>query len=1153
MRHVILPAVVAAALAASAMGSVRAATAVLESPLLSVTVDSSFPRIVQYKWKAGGALIYGEESATTNVMLNGTNYAASIKFERQGKDGATYRLTFAPQETSLTLSVRVTSNIVDLAVTELKEQGAFKVRTLRFPGLRLISVRSDQPGAAFTASRLPGADVTGRVADAAAEAKPAGYTHVVLNTDQLAASCWNNVLLDAERWHVQTEEKAGVKTCGVRVPFWTYREVETERVELPLARVAIVADANGDGRVDWQDGALAARQLEPLPFGCQYVGGRVVSQIAMNFASWAQHPFLRVLDNEKKVFLYTDGLGQEVQFKGYQAEGHDSSHPDYGGNVGRRQGGRDDLNVVMARGKDFGVRSGVHINATEYYPEARHYAPDLVNTNKKGWAWLDQSYYTDQRYDVVSGKLYARLDELRADLPALDWVYVDVYFGTGWVARKLATKMNSLGMPIYTEFPGLMERYVTWNHTSQDWTQKVWGDGRKSRLARFIQNQTRDVWPHDPLLRGSNNDGFMGWHSQRDVTAVIRSAFCVNLPSKYLQHYPILRWADDRIDFADGVAAVKDGEDYEILHRGRLLNAARYPQPNRPPADNRLFMPWPPGEEAKIYYWNDRGGAAEWALPESWRGADRVRLYQLTDLGRVFVRDVPVRGGKVTLDERPGTPYVLYRGVPPSLPDIVWGEGGLVKDPGFDSHSFNWWKPSSEAGDVGHVRILNDANGQTHLRVQGNGGAGAEIAQTLYNLAGGKTYAASVWVELKGQRAASLSVRPYAPAQGFRPIDRAGWKIVRVSSAQPGAGAEGPAARALDGNPATFWHTQWSPAVAPPPHEFVVDMGAAQPVSGFTYLPRANHGNGTIKDFAFYLGADGEQWGAPAAKGSFEAAERDGDAWRVTWPAPKTARFFRLVALSELADQAFASAAELNVLAPPAPAAGAFPEATVRVAKTDVRNYSDNSDKYLMYYQRIKLLFDLPEGADKAELVLRAEPGAPDSSADFDDARVVASGRTPQGGHAFFEDFENVDEGWGPFVYGYKGNMQTPLSEANPPFTRDTLNGQFSLKTKDEAAGLNYRSLPALLPFKPNAAYRLSFDYLTLSNNQYRVVVRSDAAGTTNACLAADLPDQPGVRARYSGDFKTGAFDDCYVGLVKNTKDKGELVIDNVTVDEVTP
>ena len=50
--------------------------------------------------------------------------------------------------------------------------------------------------------------------------------------------------------------------------------------------------------------------------------------------------------------------------------------------------------------------------------------------------------------------------------------------------------------------------------------------------------------------------------------------------------------------------------------------------------------------------------------------------------------------------------------------------------------------------------------GQAHLRIKGNNGAAGEVAQTLYGLEGGKTYSASVWVELKGKRTASLTIRP---------------------------------------------------------------------------------------------------------------------------------------------------------------------------------------------------------------------------------------------------------------------------------------------------------------------------------------------------------------------------------------------------------
>ena len=62
----------------------------------------------------------------------------------------------------------------------------------------------------------------------------------------------------------------------------------------------------------------------------------------------------------------------------------------------------------------------------------------------------------------------------------------------------------------------------------------------------------------------------------------------------------------------------------------------------------------------------------------------------------------------------------------------------------------------------------------------------------------------------------------------------------------------------------------------------------------------------------------------------------------------------------------------------------------------------------------------------------------------FDDVRVVEIQKPDPKGHWFYEDFENVDEGWGPFVYGYQGSTRTHLSEAHAPYTDDTIEGQFS-------------------------------------------------------------------------------------------------------------
>ncbi|NDU78530.1 hypothetical protein GWI34_38990 [Actinomadura sp. DSM 109109] len=89
----------------------------------------------------------------------------------------------------------------------------------------------------------------------------------------------------------------------------------------------IVADANADGKVDWQDAAVATRDVTMKPTGSGDVANKVITHIPFNIVPQATHPFLRTLDDVKRISLATDGLGQQALLKGYQAEGHDSAPP----------------------------------------------------------------------------------------------------------------------------------------------------------------------------------------------------------------------------------------------------------------------------------------------------------------------------------------------------------------------------------------------------------------------------------------------------------------------------------------------------------------------------------------------------------------------------------------------------------------------------------------------------------------------------------------------------------------------------------------------------------------------------------------------------------------------------------------------------------
>ena len=78
-------------------------------------------------------------------------------------------------------------------------------------------------------------------------------------------------------------------------------------------------------------------------------------------------------------------------------------------------------------------------------------------------------------------------------------------------------------------------------------------------------------------------------------------------------------------------------------------------------------------------------------------------------------------------------------------------------------------------------------------------------------------------------------------------------------------------ANVLDGKADTFWQTQRQGVVLGHPHWLAVDMGVATSVGGFRYLPRQDAADGRIKDYRFYVSADGANWGSPVAKGSFDS------------------------------------------------------------------------------------------------------------------------------------------------------------------------------------------------------------------------------------------------------------------------------------------
>ena len=154
-------------------------------------------------------------------------------------------------------------------------------------------------------------------------------------------------------------------------------------------------------------------------------------------------------------------------------------------------------------------------------------------------------------------------------------------------------------------------------------------------------------------------------------------------------------------------------------------------------------------------------------------------------------------------------------------------------------------------------------------------------------------------------------------------LPQSGWAVIYVDSQQTGC-FNGAASNAIDGNPATFWHTQFCGASPPLPHEIQIDLGASYTLSAFQYLPRQDGSAcGWIKQYEFYISPDGINWGTPVATGTF-----DYTGYTIKCPGPGAGiptprqigfpaaigRYIRLRALSEMNGTPYTSAAEINVL-----------------------------------------------------------------------------------------------------------------------------------------------------------------------------------------------------------------------------------------------
>lgn len=606
----------------------------IESSSMIVQLYENFPAVRQYTLKGGnlgGEVVQGSLDAASVIQINGKNMTLEqdqVTCETFG-DKAVYTLSVPAGDgvaaSRITVEITADGNVLAMEIPDveyLEERTADNaIQSIRFPNQSLVSMSSSEQGT-FAGSNMSShtkisgdtfqdiADMAvgnkdwmyafvsnGRVS-AAIESNSEATGSVVYNYSIGGGS--NNTRLTA----TTAEQQDGSKTTGLGSNVFYWNRVEhaktgsgdpsdtmdyiTDPTEKPLVKIILTGDRNKDGKADWQDGAIAFREISHEIYKSEEVPDVVAMRIVENFSSQATNPFLLTLDNAKKVYLNTDGLGQSILLKGYANEGHDSGHPDYY-DINQRAGGAGDFKDMLAGGADIGAKFGIHVNASEMYPEAKAFDEDLVKRGRSGglaygWNWLDQGIGIDSRFDLVSGRREERFDKLHdilgGDEDQLDFIYVDVWGnGTGtledsWATRRLTDEITNNGWRMATEWGMGNEYDATFQHWAADLT---YGDqrnkGYNSVIARFIRNHQKDSWVADypekfggganaPLLGGYNQKDFEGWAGRNNYDEYVTNLFTYDISTKFLQHFTVSQW---ELDPSNPKNFTVEGKDYKWI------------------------------------------------------------------------------------------------------------------------------------------------------------------------------------------------------------------------------------------------------------------------------------------------------------------------------------------------------------------------------------------------------------------------------------------------------------------------------------------------------------------------------------------------------------------------------------------------------------
>ncbi len=744
---------------------------------MTVVMDENFPRVIEYQWGDTGKVLYGQSSTLTEIMINQIRYQPTVTIEKWGSS-VEYHLDFTSaglNGVEMKLRFTLQDNILEMKMTEILDP-AKQVRYIEFPSQSLISVRSSQPGAAMAYNaNFANGDTFQTVAAAPLDSSPKKIGHVFLSTNELAAAIESDMTCQYN--YIQTVDKGDYKETGVWTTDFMYRGPDKTVTELPWCKITITDDKNEDGQVNWQDAAVAYRQIMDPLSGENLARKTIAVNILLNYWGRQSWTWENGLDYVKRQAQATDNFPQIMLVKGAHNQFGDG-WPSYG-DANPLLGGNDALRRLISEAEKYNVYVGTHTNSVEAYPESPFYE-ETPKYNGGVWDFVDRggTAVDDIEY-WSSGLLDQRYEAHKSEFEKMKFQYLDVSAGrwdgkeARWTTWKTLKKFQELDWTYFTEMylgyvnytlndtttKALSPKYVNWCHTYFFGGESNGGNHGNSNIRRFIINDQAiyeaGTQEYQNVLGSGyqKSYGYLGWsEAQTTVSGAVKEFWQHTLADTYLKNFPILSIGTDAANngyltarFEDGVTSVFNGSKRIIAKNGIV-----YAELNDSEQD--IFIPWEARTEDKIYTYRSAGGSRTWKLPESWAAVTEVSLYALDQVnGKTLVESLPVIDGQVTISYQAGQGYVLTK-TTVEQPAMVWGDGSPIADGNFNSAGIEYW--SSDTPESVSVE-RNPANDNLYLNISEE----ASASQEIQGLEAGKEYLITALTYTPDSRSGSLEVQ----------------------------------------------------------------------------------------------------------------------------------------------------------------------------------------------------------------------------------------------------------------------------------------------------------------------------------------------------------------------------------------------------------